>query len=179
MSHGSAHGDPVELTGQHIGCRRSSCDERRARRLESRVRAVISSQRIVDELTVAACDGHSRGLRRDHRLEGDAVHEEALDDLSLDDRCRHSDEGLGCEDGLPLGHSPYLSGEAETPEERQELVGEEPERAEIGERVVLEPEVLEVPEGLLEPTHHQEVALLGKLTDEEVNVAGPFIPFSK
>jgi hypothetical protein len=54
---------------------------------------------------------HARRLRRDQRLEVEHVQQRRLDDLRLDERPAHANQGLVGEHHRPFGHRIHVTGE--------------------------------------------------------------------
>ena len=115
-----AHRQAEEAPGEHVRGRRDAAHVGRARGAEAAVGALRPPQAEVDHLVAPRGEADPRGLGRDQRLEVDEVEERRLDELRVEDRPPHADEGLVGEHDRALGHRVDVAAQAQLAELAQE-----------------------------------------------------------
>ena len=155
----------VAATAAHVG---------RARGAEAAVGALRPPQAEVDHLVAPGGEADPGGLGRDQRLEVDEVEERRLDELRVEDRPPHPDEGLVGEDDRALGDGVDVAAQAQLAqlaqeggvEERTAVVAEE--ACQVGDVLGREVEARQVVERAGEAAGHREAAAEGVAPEEEV-----------
>ena len=153
MGMGARHCDAEHFAREHVGCRTAPADVRGARAVGTRVGTLRAAQPELQDLGVRA-GGEPCRRGRDEGLMIDDGEERRLDDLRLEDGRGHREDGLGGEDDRPLGHGGEIPREAEGLQPFQEILGEDAERPQISDVLLLEAQVAKVLHRLFEPRRH-------------------------
>ncbi len=101
---GALDGDAVELAGQHVRGGRAAADVRGARRRQPAVEALGAAQAELEHRLSPGGVADPGRLAGDQGLEVDDGQQRGLDQLGLQDRALHAQQGLVREDHGALGH---------------------------------------------------------------------------
>ena len=168
------HRQAEEASREHVRGRGDAAHVGRARGAEAAVGALRPPQAEVDHLVAPRGEADPGGLGRDQRLEVDEVEERRLDELRVEDRPPHADEGLVGEHDRALGDRVDVAAQAQLAqlaqegrvEERPAVVAEE--AAQVGDVLGREVEAGQVVESAGEAAGHREAAAEGVSPEEEV-----------
>ena len=111
------------------------------------------------------------GLGSDEALVVQAQQHEGLDELGLDGRGPHGEDGLPREDGGALRHGPDVAGETELAQIVQEGLGKAALGAEVGDVLLVKAQLLDILDDLGQPRRYSKASLVRDRAEEHVKVA--------
>ena len=100
-----------------------------------------------------------------------AQQHEGLDELGLDGRGPHGEDGLPREDGGALRHGPDVAGETELAQIVQEGLGKAALGAEVGDVLLVKAQLLDILDDLGQPRRYSKASLVRDRAEEHVKVA--------
>ena len=167
MRHRPGGGDPVPFGSRDVGGGVEADDRGHARELHPGVGSLGAAQGEVDHRTPVRRVQATGGFGREVGLERDLVQQEGLGELclrqwrvDLEDRFRRADDRA-------LRHGADPTGEPQTPQPAAEVCGHDAEARQTGDRLVVEVELLEPPQGVVETGSDEVATSRRKVPDEE------------
>lgn len=143
------HGHVEHLARKDVGRGAAAGDQRGARAVEARVRALGAAQAELHDQVALRGLADARRLGGDERLVVDDVEHRRLDELGLEDRGLDAQQGFVGEDHRALGHGVDLAREAEVLQVVEELLVKQVQRAQIGDVLRVKVQVFDVVDHLL------------------------------
>ena len=168
---GALDRNPEAHPGEHVRGRGAATDVRGATGSERTVGALGPAQAEFEDGLPLRGDRHARGLGRDEGVEVDQAQQRGLEQLALDDRPAHADQGLVRKDHGPFRDGVDVRGQAQGAEVIEEGALEERlavvagQGREVAERSGFEAEIVQPVDDRLQSAGHRIAALERQLAE--------------
>ena len=170
MGHGAQSGHAELPVRHHTGGTGSACNIGGASAQNGAVSALGPAGAKLHHSPTLGSANHAAGLGGDQALVVDGQQDHGLDELGLDDRAAHRDDGLAGEDDLAFGNGPHVTFKFEIAEIVQKALGETTAALQIGNILLGKAQILQILHHLLHAGHNGVTAVVGDLAEKHIEI---------
>ena len=171
MRHRARGGNAIDLIGHGACSARAAADERGSRAGDGAHDALRAARAELKHGAALGCAADAARLCGDQALVVELEQHIGLQQLRLNSRGADGDDRLHREDGRALGDRPDIAREFEITQIVKEALAEDTARAQVGNVLLAEVQLLDIVDYLLQPRGDGVPAAVGDIAVENVKVA--------